>query len=116
FHAALHRGDTAGASLLLSEDALIFEEGHVEHGKAEYAKHHLPADAAFSQAVTSKIVRRTGGSEGSAAWVATEGRYSGTFNGKAVNSMTTETMLLRRSGSAWKIVHIHWSSHSMKGD
>jgi ketosteroid isomerase-like protein len=116
FHAALHRGDTAGAAGLLSEDALVFEEGHVERGKAEYAEHHLTADAAFSKSVTSTVVRRTGGCEGASAWVASEGRTTGSYKGKVVNSMTTETVMLRRAGSSWKIVHIHWSSHSMKGD
>jgi ketosteroid isomerase-like protein len=44
------------------------------------------------------------------AWVATEGRLTGTYKGKAIDLPTTETMLLRRSGRGWKIVHIHWSS------
>ena len=116
FHAALQRGDTLGAAGLLSEDALIFEEGHVERGKAEYARHHLPADSAFSKSVTATVARRTGGAGGGVAWVASEGRSTGAFKGKAVDSMTTETMMLRRSGGSWKIVHIHWSSHTMKGD
>jgi hypothetical protein len=34
----------------------------------------------------------------------------GTYKGKAVDRLTTETMVLRRVGAAWKIVHIHWSS------
>jgi hypothetical protein len=27
-----------------------------------------------------------------------------------VDRITTETMVLRRRGASWKIVHIHWSS------
>ncbi len=34
----------------------------------------------------------------------------GTYKGKPVDRVMTETMLLRRVGRAWKIVHIHWSS------
>ena len=30
--------------------------------------------------------------------------------GKALDLVTTETMVLRRVGKAWKIAHIHWSS------
>ncbi|HYD37026.1 MAG TPA: hypothetical protein VEA60_05400, partial [Allosphingosinicella sp.] len=30
FHAALRRGDTAAASALLTDDALVFEEGRAE--------------------------------------------------------------------------------------
>lgn len=110
FHAALHRGDTSAAAALLADDALIFESGSAERSKAEYAEHHLPADAAFSQAVPSSVTRRTGYSDGATAWIASEGRTSGTYKGKTLELVTTETMILRRAGKAWKIVHIHWSS------
>jgi ketosteroid isomerase-like protein len=110
FHAALQRGDTRAASALLAEDALIFESGGVERTKAEYAAHHLPADAEFSRSVTSTVTQRAGNSVGSLAWVASEGRTSGTYKGKPVDLQTTETMLLRRAAEGWKIVHIHWSS------
>jgi ketosteroid isomerase-like protein len=110
FHAALRRGDTAAAAALIADDALIFESGGTEHGKAEYAAHHLAADAAFSQAVPSKLIRRSGGGEGNLAWIASEGRTTGKYKGKAIDSATTETMLLRRTPQGWRIVHIHWSS------
>jgi len=110
FHAALRRGNTNAAQSYLAENALIYEAGGVERGKQEYASHHLGADAAFAQAVPSTITRRAGEAMGSIAWIATEGRTSGTFKDKAVDRVTTETMVLRRSGGVWKIVHIHWSS------
>jgi ketosteroid isomerase-like protein len=110
FHAALRRGDTRSAAALLSEDALIFEAGGAEHSKTEYAEHHLPADAEFSRAVSSVVSRRAGHADGSLAWIGTEGRTTGTFRGKALDQRTTETMILRRAGGSWKIVHIHWSS------
>ena len=110
FHAALHRGDARSAALLISEDALVFEEGQAERSKREYEAEHLAADAEFSRAVSTQITRRTGGGSGMLAWVATEGRTTGTFRGKAVDRRATETMVLRRAGRAWKIVHIHWSS------
>ena len=110
FHAALDRGDTRAASALLAENALIFESGGVERTKAEYAAHHLPADAEFSRSVSSIVTRRTGSSIGALAWVASEGRTSGTYKGKPLDLKTTETMLLRRTSDGWKIVHIHWSS------
>jgi ketosteroid isomerase-like protein len=110
FHTALRRGDTRAAAALLADDTLVFEEGGAERSKAEYAVRHLPADAAFSQAVASGAVRRTGGSNGEFAWIATEGRMTGSFKGKPIDRVTTETMLLRRVGRDWKIVHIHWSS------
>ena len=110
FHAALGRGDTRAAAALLSADALIFESGGAERTKAEYSAHHLREDAEFSKAVPSSLTRRTTRVEGSSAWVASEGRTTGTFHGKPLDLVTTETMVLRRAGGAWKIVHIHWSS------
>lgn len=110
FHSALHRGDTRAAAALIADDALIFESGGVERSKAEYAGHHLPADAEFSRAVSSTVTKRRAHASGIFAWVASEGRTTGTYHGKALDLATTETMLLRRAGSSWKIVHIHWSS------
>jgi ketosteroid isomerase-like protein len=110
FHAALGRGDTRAAAALLADDALIFESGGVERTKAEYVAHHLPADAAFSKVVSLVITRRAGNSNGALAWVASEGRTTGTYKGRALDLVTTETMILRRTGKNWKIVHIHWSS------
>lgn len=110
FHAALGRGDTAAALALLADDALIFEEGGAERGKAEYAAHHLAADAAFAQAVPSTRARRTGHSHGELAALFSEGRTRGAYKGKAVDRLTTETALLRRDRGRWVIVHLHWSS------
>lgn len=110
FHAALDRGDTRSAAALLADDALIFEGGGVERSKAEYESHHLAADAAFSAAVPLTLTRRAGHSDGMVAWIASEGRATGTYKGKAVDRVSAETMVLRRTAGAWQIVHIHWSS------
>jgi len=110
FHAALDRGGAQAALALLAPDALIFEEGGAERTRDEYAAEHLAADVAFSKAVPSKLTRRTGGSDGTTAWIASEGRTTGSWKGKAVDRITTETMVLRRSSKGWAIVHIHWSS------
>jgi ketosteroid isomerase-like protein len=110
FHAALRRGDTAAAAALLTDDALIFEEGRAERSKAEYSARHLGADAEYSKAAPAERVRRIGDAAGDMAWIATEGRSKGRFRGTEVNRVTDETMVLRRIGGTWKIVHIHWSS------
>ena len=110
FHAALKRGDTGAALALLAEDALVFEEGRAERSRSEYAAQHLAADAAFSKSVPGRVTGRRGGAGGDLAWIATEGRTKGTYRGTAVDRATAETMMLRRTGGGWKIVHIHWSS------
>ena len=110
FHSALRRGDTRAAAALLARDVLIFESGGVERSKEEYESHHLGADAEFAKAVPSALTRRAGEATGAMAWIASEGRTTGTYNGKALARVTTETMVLRRVGKAWKIAQIHWSS------
>ena len=110
FHAALRRGDTKAALSHLAESALIYEAGGVERDRKEYASHHLGADSAFAQAVPGTVTRRAGEAVGGFAWIATEGRTTGTYKDKAIDRVTTETMVLRRVGGAWKIAHIHWSS------
>lgn len=114
FHAALSRGETAAALALLADDAVIYESGGVERGKAEYASHHLEADAAFSKAVPSQIVRRSGAAAGELAWVLTEGRTTGSFRDRPVDRVTTETAMLRRTAAGWRITHFHWSSAAAK--
>ena len=113
FHAALTRGDTAAALALLADDALLFESGHVERGRAEYAAHHLAADAAFSAAVRRTLIERTSGRDGDAAWVMSVETVTGTYHDHPVNSRSIETMLLRRVEGQWRIAHIHWSSANL---
>ncbi|HET9639056.1 MAG TPA: nuclear transport factor 2 family protein [Allosphingosinicella sp.] len=111
FHAALRRGDAEAALALVADDAIVFEDGRVERTKAEYALHHAGADAAFSKAVSTKRLSRTGQSAGDFALIASESRTKGRFRGQDVDRIMVETMVLRRgSDGAWKIVHIHWSS------
>jgi len=110
FHAALRKGDGKAALQLMAGDALVYESGHVEHGKAEYQAAHLDGDMEFSRAVTQVTTARVGHAQGDVAWIASEGRTSGSFRGKPVDRATTETMVLRRSAGQWRIVHIHWSS------
>lgn len=110
FHAALRRGDGKGALALMAGDALVYESGHVEQGKAEYRATHLDADMEYSRAVTEVTTARGGHAQGNFAWIASQGRTSGKFRGKQVDRATTETMVLRRTAGQWRIVHIHWSS------
>jgi ketosteroid isomerase-like protein len=114
FHAALARGDTAGALSLLADDAIIYETGGVERGKAEYASHHLAADAAFARAVPSKVTSRSGAAGAEVAWILSEGRVNGTYGDRPVDRVTTETALLRRVAGVWRIAHFHWSSAAAK--
>jgi len=110
FHAALARADTAAVLALLAEDVLILEEGGGEASRAEYAAHHLAADAAYAKATRRAVTRRTVKVAGDLAWVSGEGRTRGQYKGKPVDRLTAETMVLKRAGEGWQVVHIHWSS------
>ena len=114
FHAALDKGDRDAALAALDDAVAIYEQGWVESSKADYAKEHLGADLKFAQSTKSEHTSRTGALLGDLAYVTTEGRTTGTFEGKPVNSITLETMVLRRDGEGWRIVHIHWSSRKPK--
>ncbi|WP_439478333.1 YybH family protein [Brevundimonas sp.] len=112
FHAALKAGDTAVALTFLAPDVMIFEEGGAERSRDEYASHHLGSDAAFAAASEATMARRSGWAEGDLAWITSEGRTTSQFNGRAVDRLTTETMVLKRHADGWRIHHIHWSSRA----
>lgn len=114
FHGALGRGDTREAAAQLADDALIYESGGVERGKVEYAAHHLAADAAFARMVKRSVTRREAHVDGNIAWIATEATTKGMYRTRPINSVGTETMVLRRTPAGWRIVHVHWSSANLK--
>jgi ketosteroid isomerase-like protein len=114
FHDALAEGDRAAALETLDDGVQIYEQGWVESSKAEYAKAHLAGDLKFARSTTSQLTSRSGSLLGDLAFVTSEGRTTGVFEGKLVNSITLETMVLRHFADGWRIVHIHWSSRSPK--
>jgi ketosteroid isomerase-like protein len=119
FHRALAAGDREGALALLAPDVVIFESGGAELSRDEYASHHLAADMEFSAAVKTKLRDRRQGSDGDAAdaaWVMSRTETEGSFRGRAIDSLGTETMVLRKTPEGWRIVHVHWSSQAAGGD
>ena len=112
FHAALGSGNADAVLALLVEDVMVLEEGGAERSRQEYAGHHLPADMAFAAATDAEVTRWAAWIQDDMAWVLTEGRTSGQFNGRAVNRLIAETMILQRQADGWRIRHIHWSSRA----
>lgn len=112
FHPAMMRGDAAGAAALLSEDLVVYEEGHVEATTAEYVTGHLPHDIAFMAAIPGATTRTTVRASGDLAWVMREGTTKGTYKGRAIDKFSAETMVLRRGAAGWRIIQINWSSHN----
>jgi len=114
FHAAMKRGDAAAVAALMADDAVIYEQGWVEVSKEEYVTGHLPGDIAYSVGMTDQVVSRRVSTSGAFAVVMTQSRTTGTYEGKPVDRVGTEAMVLKRVKGAWLITHIHWSTHSKK--
>ncbi|NHZ41791.1 nuclear transport factor 2 family protein [Massilia aquatica] len=114
FHAALHAGDEARAMTLLSPEAVIYEAGHVERSRSEYADHHLANDIAFARVTTRRVVRHKERFEGNLAILLDEVETRGAFKGKTVNAVGTETAILEKKGDGWVVLHFHWSSRKAK--
>ena len=114
FHAALSAGDKAKALSLLAPEVAIYEAGHVERSRDEYASHHLPGDIEFAKSSTRKVLRESERIDGNTAVVWEESESSGTAQGVPVRALGTGTMVLEKRGDGWAIVHVHWSSRKIR--
>jgi ketosteroid isomerase-like protein len=110
FTAALSGGDLTKAGAELDPNVLILESGGAERSAVEYLGGHAKGDAAFLKTAHQQLLRRNAHVSGDFAWVTSETELHVQKDGKPVTVLSTETMLLQRRTSAWKIVHIHWSS------
>jgi ketosteroid isomerase-like protein len=107
---ALGRGDEAAVHAVMAEDVLIYESGGVERSWAEYSKHHLAADIEYMSALERTVLSRKVYAFADGSVVATRSRLTGSYKGRTVDGVSTETLVLRLQEDGWKIVHIHWSS------
>ena len=110
FHKALTSGDAHALKELLDPDVLIMESGHVERSRQEYSAHHLASDLKFMKSVAYKLERESGDAVGDLAWVTSESRLTGVANDKPVDTVSMETLVLKKSAAGWRVTHIHWSS------
>jgi len=112
FHAALRNKDTAGALSLLDRGLVVFEFGNADPTAEAYAFRHLPFDMDVAVATRWKLETRKAGGEGSERWVLSTYRVTGkTPDGSPIDLTMLETVLLRRSGEQFRIVHFHWSTN-----
>lgn len=114
FFAALSAGDIDRAATELDPQVIILESGGAERSAAEYLGGHAKSDAEFLKKAEHKPGHRTARASGDLAWVASDNDMIIQQDGKAVTIASAETMVLRRTGGGWKIVHIHWSSRARK--
>ncbi len=114
FGKALASGDMKTVEALLDRDVLILETGGAERSRAEYMGHHAISDAKFLKGTHHQLKRRTARSTGDMAWIASESELHASKDGKPMTLLSTESMVLRKAGADWRIVHIHWSSRPKK--
>ena len=111
FHTALTTGNAAAAMAVVGGDAVFLEAGSVET-RAQYEKDHLPADIEFEKSVPSKRGELRVVVSGDAAWSTCTYELRGTFQGRAIDSIGTEMMVLSRSAAGWQIRAVSWSSRA----
>ncbi len=114
FSAAIGTGDLTKAGAELDAKVVILESGGAEHSSAEYLTGHAKADAAFLKTAHVMLKNRTAFASGDIAWVASESEIHTMSKDKMLTILSTETMVLKKVGATWKIVHIHWSSRAKK--
>ena len=114
FHLAIVKADRTAAASVLAADVQIFESGFVERSRDEYLSNHFESDAKFAKAVTRKVIKRSEQMAGNMAVILEETESSGSYEGKPIKLIGTETAILRLNGENWQIVHIHWSSRKPK--
>lgn len=110
FATALSAGDLSKVGAELDPGVIILESGGVERSRDEYLGGHAKSDATFLKSAMTTLKRRTAQATGDLAWVASESEIHAMKGAEMLMIESTETMVLRKFGKAWKIVHIHWSS------
>jgi ketosteroid isomerase-like protein len=111
FHRALVQGDRAVALVLLAPDAVILEGGEAQT-RTEYQREHLADDIAFARATKTERSQPRIQRQSDVAWVTATSKTTGTFNGRKIDSVGVELMVLTKGDAGWRIHAIHWSSHS----
>lgn len=111
FHNGIRNGDAAAVAQVIADDALMLEAGDAET-RAEYLRNHLPIDIEFEKTVSTKRSPIRVVVNGPSAWATSTSEFSGTFQGKPVDSIGAELMVLTREPSGWRIRAIHWSGRA----
>lgn len=114
FGQSLAAGDLKTVETLLDADVLILETGGAERSREEYLSHHAISDAQFLKGTHSELKHRRARIAGDLAWVGSERELHANKDGKPLTLLSTETMVLKKTGADWRIVHIHWSSRPKK--
>ena len=114
FHEAIASSDTSATLAYLDSDVVIFESGGAEMSRDEFASHHMGADMAYAGATNRETTESQTTLAGDIAVVMNRTKTTGTYRDREINSTGTETVVLRKADSGWRIAHIHWSSRRQR--
>ena len=114
FQRAHTEGKREAVLALLSPKVRIFESGYTEHGRDEYAAHHLDGDIDFQRSTQWRLLRHEDRRDGATAIVMRETETTGSYKNAEVHLFGLETAVLEQQGDGWLIVHLHWSSRKAK--
>ncbi|MCK0071112.1 nuclear transport factor 2 family protein [Kordiimonas laminariae] len=110
FQTALHSDRFLEVSNAFDRQAIIFENGAKEPSLDVYLNDHLKPEMAMLKAARRTVLSQEITEHGAIASVATRSLLSFSVKGEQKQFDSTETLVLFRSDSSWKIVHAHWSS------
>ena len=116
FHAALYSDDLETVIYSFHPDAIISEEGKREDGLESYVETHLkgemPMLKALSRAYMSEQIMVYNG----VAWATTTTRLHGSYEGRYIDVLQVETMVMMHGPDGWKIRQVHWSNRPNDGE
>ena len=111
FMAALTSGQLEAARQAMTPDAVVIANGTVLGLRDGYIDGAAKGDAAAMKSVRSReLVHRDSRIGAQLGWVVSEKRMVGEGGGQMRAMVLTETFLLTKTPSGWKISGIHWSS------
>lgn len=116
FHDAMRSRDRTKILPMLAPDLVVFETGYLEATRDDYVKSNLDDDTAFASATDYRPMSRGVIGSGESVTVLTKASIQGFIGGQSVDLVQSETMILRRTATAWEIVHLHWSAHTRQAD
>ena len=114
YDAAFNSRDVERLAGFYHPEVTIFEGGSTNDGWADYRDNHLGPELKEMEALDfshSTVSAHPLGTDGRAAYVTAEYRLKARIEGKDVDALGLETLVLVRDGAEpWKIRHSHTSS------
>jgi hypothetical protein len=113
FMTALANGQLEAARQAMTSNAVVIANGTVLGTRDGYIDGAAKADAAAMKSVRSReLVNRDAQVGAQLGWIVSEKRMVGEGAGQLRAMVLTETFLLTKTASGWKISGIHWSSRA----